>query len=137
MTNEATKDLRELVAELRHELKAFAATRLALLRGEISEKVTNIKFASPGIIGGLVLVATSWLLFTAFLVCAIASIFPNIVWKYAIAFLIVGGLYATGGSIALFLGWQKLRETPLRPERTIRVLKEDKIWLQTEVKTQS
>jgi Putative Actinobacterial Holin-X, holin superfamily III len=50
--------------------------------------------------------------------------------------LIVAALYTIGGCLALFFGWQQVKETRVTPEHTIRTLKEDKIWLQTEVKTQ-
>ncbi len=136
MTSESAKTLPELIAEVKDELKDFAATRLAMLRAEIREKLQSFKLAAPGVVGGLVLVATGWLLFTAFLVCAIANGFASVSWKYAIAFLIVGALYSIGGFVALAFAWQQIKETHVKPERTIRVLKQDQVWLQTEVKTQ-
>ncbi len=87
-------------------------------------------------ITGLVLVATGWLVFTAFLVCAIANAFQSVAWRYPIALAIVGGLYCIFGLIAITFAWQQIKETRVKPEHTIRVLKEDQIWLQTEVKTQ-
>ncbi len=137
MTNGYSKPLPELIAELRDELKEFVATRVALLRAEIREKVQHVRLAVPALVGGLVLVATGWLLFTAFLVCAIANAFAPLVWRYAIACLIVAALYSIGGCLALFFGWRQVKETGVTPEHTIRTLKEDKIWLQTEVKIPS
>jgi hypothetical protein len=136
VTSESSKTLPELIAEVKDELKDFVATRLAMLRAEIRDKLASIKLAAPGLIAGLVLVATGWLLFTAFLVCAIANVFGNMMWKYPIAFLIVAALYSIGGFIAITFAWQQIKETRVKPEHTIRVLKEDQIWLQTEVKTQ-
>ncbi len=136
MTSESSKTLPELIAEVKDELKDYAATRLAMLRAEIRDKLASIKLAAPGLIAGLVLVATGWLLFTAFLVCAIASAFASVMWRYPIAFLIVAALYSIGGFIAITFAWQQIKQTRVKPEHTIRVLKDDQIWLQTEVKTQ-
>lgn len=136
MTNESTKTLPELIAELKDELKDFAATRLAMLRAELGEKLRAFKLAAPGLIAGLVLVATGWLVLTGFLVCTIANAFQSTAWRYPIALAIVGGLYCIFGSIAITFAWQQIKETRVKPEHTIRVLREDQIWLQTEVKTQ-
>jgi hypothetical protein len=133
--NESTKTLPELMTELKEELKEFAATRLAMLRAEIREKMQSFKLAAPGIIVGLVLVATGWLVFTAFLISAMANAFDS-GWRYPIAFAIVAVLYSVVGLIALAVGWSKIKAKSLKPERTLRVLKQDQIWLQTEVKTQ-
>lgn len=135
MTNESTKTLPQLIAELKDELTEFAATRLAMLRAETNQKLQTIKLALPSIVVGLMLVVTGWLLFSAFLVCAIASAF-NVAWRYPIAFLIVAALYSIIGFLALFFAWQRLKQRGLKPQRTIQVLKDDQIWLQTEVKAQ-
>jgi hypothetical protein len=49
----------------------------------------------------------------------------------------VGLVYAIIGGGALMFGYQNIRKSGLVPERTIKVLKEDKIWLQNEVRNQS
>lgn len=133
---ESTKTLPELITEVKDELKDFVATRLAMLRAEIRDKMRSFKLAAPGMIAGLVLVATGWLVLTGFLVCTIANAFQSPAWRYPIALAIVGGLYCIFGSIAITFAWQQIKETRVTPEHTIRVLKEDQIWLRTEVKTQ-
>lgn len=135
MINLPAKTLPELMTELKDELKEFAATRVAMLRAEIREKGQSVKLAAPGIVAGLLLLVTAWLLFTAFLVSAIASAFET-PWKYPIALAIVALLYSLVGSIVLAVGWSRIKANSLKPERTLRVLKQDQIWLQTEVKTQ-
>jgi hypothetical protein len=137
MIDQSTKTVPELIAELREELKEFVATRVALLRSEISAKMRSYKLAAPGVVMGLVLVVTGWLLFSAFLVCAIANGFSGIAWRYPIALIIVGAVYCILGFVALTFAWQQIKETGVKPEHTIRLLKEDRVWLQTEVKTQS
>jgi hypothetical protein len=135
MINESTKTLPELITELKDELQEFVATRVAMLQAELGEKLQSFKLAAPGILVGLVLVATGWLVLTAFLVAAIANAFDN-PWKYPVALLIVGMVYSVVGVVVLTVGWQRIKRQGLAPERTIRVLKQDQIWLQTEVKTQ-
>jgi hypothetical protein len=34
------------------------------------------------------------------------------------------------------MGWRQMTQTGLKPERTLRVLKQDEVWLQTEAKSQ-
>ena len=93
MTNAIHKSLPEVVNDLKAELKDFVATRLAMLRSEMSEKLSSFKAAVPALILGLVLLWTCWLLFTAIVGhrdcdCVFAS--P---WGWVFAFLIVAGAY--------------------------------------------
>ena len=136
MIDQHTKTLPELIAELREELKEFVATRIALFRSEISAKMRSYKVAVPGLVVGLLLVGTGWLLFSAFLVCAIATAFAGMAWQYPIALIIVAALCGIVGLVAITFAWQKIKQAGVKPEHTLRLLKEDQVWLQTEVKTQ-
>lgn len=135
MTNGYTKSLPEVVNDLKAELKDFVATRLAMLRTEMSEKLTAIKEAVPAMILGLVLLLTAWVLFTGFLVTAIANAFAT-PWGWAWAFLIVMAAYLLLGGMLAVGGLKKLKQAKLVPERTLRVLKQDEVWLQSEARTQ-
>jgi hypothetical protein len=53
-----------------------------------------------------------------------------------LACLIVGVLYAILGGTLLYVGYRGISEKGLMPERTIKVLKDDKVWLQNEARTQ-
>ena len=135
MNNGFTKSVPEVVNDLKGELKDFVATRLAMLRSEMSEKLSSFKAALPALIVGLVLLWTCWLLFTGLLVTAIATAFSS-PWGWVYAFLIVAGAYLLLGLMLALGAWSKLKRTNLVPARTIRVLKQDEVWLQTEAKTQ-
>ena len=135
MTNGYTKSLPEVVNELKAELKDFVATRFAMLRSEMSEKFSSIKAAVPALVLGLVLLFTAWMVFTGFLVTAIALAFST-PWGWAWAFLIVAGAYLLIGLMLASAGIAKLKKAKLVPERTIRVLRQDEVWLQTEARTQ-
>ena len=55
-------------------------------------------------------------------------------WIEALA--IVGGSYFLIGGIAGMFGWRKITNPGLAPTRTMRVLKQDQIWLQNEARSQ-
>jgi uncharacterized membrane protein YqjE len=135
MNDGYTKSVPEVVNDLRAELIEFVSTRLAMLRSEMSEKLSAYKAAVPALIIGMVLLLTCWLLFTGVLVTAIASAFSS-PWRWVYAFLIVASGYLLVGGMLVTGARSKLKETKLVPERTLRVLKQDEVWLQTEAKTQ-
>jgi len=136
VVNTHVKTIAEVVADLKQELQDFVSTRLAMLRTEMGTKLQTIKLAMPTLVVGLVLLGTAWLAFTGFLICIIAQAFWGSSWAYVISFIIVAVIYgALGGIVALF-AWKKINESGVKPERTIRVLEQDRIWLQTEAKTQ-
>lgn len=135
MTNGYTKSLPEVVNDLKLELKDFVATRLAMLRSEMSEKLTGLKEAVPAMVAGIVLLMAGGMLFTGFVVTAIALAFGT-AWGWAWAFLIVAAAYMLLGGMLVAAGRAKLARTKLMPERTVRVLKQDEVWLQTEARTQ-
>ena len=135
MTEEKTKTIAEVAEELKDELKEFAGTRLLMLRSELEEKLRSFKLAAPVLGIGALLLGTGWLLLSGFLVCIVAEAFGTNLWSFVVSFLIVGGAYAILGGTAAFLAWQQLKEKGVKPERTIQVLKQDRIWMQTEAKT--
>jgi protein-S-isoprenylcysteine O-methyltransferase Ste14 len=121
---------------LKGELIEFVTTRFAMLEAEFDEKVAWFKMAAPVIGIGIVLLASAWLVFTGFLVCIIAQAFAPNPWSWTVSFLIVAVLYAILGAAAAYLAWGQLKDKGVKPERTIRVLKQDTMWLQREAKTQ-
>lgn len=134
-TNSSGKTLAELVTELKEELRDFIATRVAIFQAEMSGKIKAYQTAAPAIGIGVLVLLTGWFVMTAFLVSLIAMAF-SAPWNYPLALLIVGVVYlGLGGGIA-WMGWAKIKENNLKPERTIETLKQDQIWLQTEAKTQ-
>lgn len=135
MTNGYTKSIPEIVNDLKTELKDFVATRVAMLRSELNANVAKMKSALPLIAVGLVLVITAWFVLTAGLIAAVAMAFAT-PWNYVIALFIVGFIYVVCGGLMALMGLRQLKQANLKPERTIRVLKQDQIWLQTEAKTQ-
>lgn len=129
------RSVAEVLAEFRDELKEFLNTRIQMLRSEMTEKTQAWKMAAPAIAIGLVMLAVSLLLFTGLLVTVIAQAIHNN-WAYPIAFAVVFVLYALIGAATAMYGIRTLKASGVAPERTLRVLKQDQVWLQTEARTQ-
>lgn len=131
------RSVAEVLHGFRDELKDFATTRVQLLRSEMKEKAGALKAGVPAIAIGVVLLVMAFLLFTGLLVAVIALAFAggSAPWAYAVSFAIVMAIYgATGAALALY-GWRKIKESGLKPERTISVLRQDGVWLQSEART--
>jgi Putative Actinobacterial Holin-X, holin superfamily III len=143
VTNGHTRTVPDAIAELKLELNRlkedlneFVTTRAQMLRSEMGEKLRTIKMAAPTMVIGFALLLTAWLLFTGFLVTIIAQVFMPSPWAYTFSFILIAVLYSIVGGAAAYMGWKQLRDTSLKPVRTMRVLEQDRIWLQTEAKTQ-
>ncbi len=136
MTNGYTKSVPEVVNDIKLEFQQFIGTRIAMLHSEMNEKLGHIKAAAPMLVVAILLGLTGFFLFTGFLISAIAVAFSGTSWNYAISFIIVSVLYLLIAGAAGIFGWRQITETSLKPERTLRVLKQDQVWLQTEAKTQ-
>ena|SRR5438270_11454379 len=130
---ETHRSLAEVVAETRDEIKDFLQTRMQLLISELKEKAKNSKKAA--ILGGIaaVLGGMAFLLLTLAIVGLIAVAFWGSPYAFFFAFLIVGVFYAI---LAAMLAIGAARQVKsLAPQKTIEVLKEDKVWLQSEARS--
>ena len=130
------RNLAGVVADLKEESKEFVSTRLAMLRSEMNNKISVWKTAAPTIVLGALLLATAWLLLTGAIVAAIYVAFEGNPWAAALALIIVCVAYAVLGGIAVLFGIRSLRETGVTPTRTLRVLKDDQIWISNEARAQ-
>jgi uncharacterized membrane protein YqjE len=129
------RSVAEILANVKDELKDFLNTRIQMLRAEMSEKGKAIASSIPAIVIGAVMLFASFFLFTGLLVTVIAQAIHNN-WNYPIAFAIVFVLYALIGAAFAAYGVRTLKSAGVAPERTLRVLKQDQVWLQTEARTQ-
>ena len=131
-----TRTLAGTVNAAKEEFKQFAETRLAMLQAEMKEKMAAMKASLPMLVIGGAVALVSFFVLTAALICVLWTAFLPSVYAPFLACVIVGVAYALIGFGALFMGYQRLTEKGLVPERTIKVLKEDKVWLQNEARTQ-
>lgn len=126
----------EIVNDAKTELKDFVNTRLQMFKAEMNEKVGKVKTAAPALVIGAVFALTAWLIISIALAFLISMAFAGRPYQYALGFGIVGIIYMLIGGVAGFYGYRTLASGSMTPERTLRVLKQDQIWLQTEAKTQ-
>lgn len=130
------RSLTSTLTEMKIELLDFLDTRIELLKTELQEKGKILKAAAPlGALGALLLV-TAYLLFTLALVSLVVVAFQDNPYRWFFAFLIVAFAWAVFGGIAVYFAKRELEMNTLLPQRTIDVLKGDKIWIQAEVKNQ-
>jgi uncharacterized membrane protein YqjE len=130
------RGLASVINEVKDEFKEFVQTRLQMLRSEINEKVRSIKTAAPMMVTGVLFLCTAYMLLTLSLVFLVTMAFYNNPYRWFLSFLIVGVLWAIFGGIAMAFAVRELRSQGLVPKKTIKVLREDQIWLQNEARTQ-
>ena len=135
MINGNHKPVQEVITDLKEELKEFLNTRFAMLRAEMTEKANNIRMVAPVLLIGVGLLLTAWVTFTGLVIVLVAHLVPG-PWAYVISFAIVTFAYGAIGAASAMYAWGKLKHTDVKPERTIRVLEQDRVWLQAEAKTQ-
>ena len=135
MTN-GERSVAGVLSEIKDEVKEFAQTRIEMLKSEMKDKVSSWKTAIPLIGVGLVFGATAWFVLTAALISIIAEAFYPNRFAYFFSFVIVGIVYALVGTICATFAIRELRARGVMPARTIRVLKQDQVWLQTEARQQ-
>jgi uncharacterized membrane protein YqjE len=134
MNSQNEKSVAAVLSETKEEMKQFLETRIALLKTEVREKLTMLKMAAPLAVVGLLLLATAYLLFTICLVALVFAFLPDNPYRWCLAFLAVAVLWTILGGIAAYFAKREFELKGLLPKKTIGVLKDDKVWIQSEVK---
>ena len=125
------RSLAGVINELKNDLKDFVDTRLQMLKAEMKQKMAMLKMVVPMLVVAVVFGTIGFLLLTIALVAAIATL---IGWGWS--FLVIGLLYAAIAGGTAFMAVREIEEEGLAPERTMKVLKQDQIWLQNEARSQ-
>ncbi len=130
------KTIVDLLHDFKSEFAHFVETRMQLFQEEMRQKGTAIRAALPLVIVGVVFLLTAWFLITGLIVAVVATFvagaMPDSPWIYPIALGSVAVLYLIVGGALAMAGKSALKKHGLKPEKTIRVLQEDKVWLQQE-----
>lgn len=126
------KSIADVLHEFKNEFSTFVATRLQMLQEEMKQKASAFKSALPLIVIGVLFLATAWFLFTGAIVAAIVIGLPGNPWAYVIAFGAVALVYGIVGLVLAMMGKSAFSKASFKPEKTMRVLQDDKVWLQTE-----
>jgi uncharacterized membrane protein YqjE len=130
------RSLADVANEIKVEVKDFLQTRFEMLRAEMNENLAALKAGIPMLVIGAVLGVMVLLLFTAALVAVIAPAIEH-EYRWAIALGIVGLGYLVIGGAAAWMGYREITARGLAPRRTIKVLKDDQVWLQNEARRQA
>jgi uncharacterized membrane protein YqjE len=130
------RTLAQVVSDAKHELADFLQTRFELLQTELSQKFKLLKVA--GLLAGIavVLLSTAYLLLTVALAALVAALLADSPYRWALGFLAVGMLWAITGGLAGYFAKREFALKGIVPARTIAVLKGDKLWIQSEAKSQ-
>jgi uncharacterized membrane protein YqjE len=129
------KSLAALAAEMKSELTQFVETRYRMLSNEIGEKVATIRASAPLLVIALALAWAGFLLWTAALVTVVAMAFEG-KGGWALAMAIVGFCYLLVAALTAWFAYRQITSAGLKPERTLRVLRQDQAWIQQEARSQ-
>lgn len=117
------------------EMKQFIATRVNLLRSEMNEKGRALKHVIPVLGIAAALLIAGWMALTFALIALLQTMFLPSVYAWLWASLIVGGVYMVLAAVIGRMAINELKVTHFAPRRTLTVLKQDKVWIQNEVRT--
>ncbi len=126
----------QVLGEMKGELQEFVATRIAMLRSEMREKTKTLKTAVPLAGGAIVFLTTSFFLLSIGFAALVAGAFSNSPYRWCYGFFAIGILWGILGMAAAYYAKREFTAKELMPTRTIEVLKGDKIWIQSEMKSQ-
>ncbi len=126
----------QLLSEFKNELKEFAATRIEMLRAEMREKIATASTAFAAIAAGAILALLAILFLGVAFVALLAMALGGGAGAWAGAFAIVGAVFLLASGLTLAFGIRQMKERGLKPERTLRTLKQDQIWLQNETRSE-
>jgi uncharacterized membrane protein YqjE len=120
----------DLVRQLAQDSTTLIRQEVALAKSEMRENVrTAARDMSMIAVGGAI-AGVGMLVLTAFLVLLLGSLLQN----YWLAALIVGLVFVIIGGVMAWSNLNRLRSADLKPEQTIDSLKEDKQWMQQEIR---
>lgn len=136
VATENNKSIGQVVGELKSDLRDFITTRLQMLTQEMNDKLKVWKVAIPilvvaGLIGGIAL-----LTLTFAMVAFLAGVFQPSAYAWCYGALIVTACYFVAALGLFYMGKRELTQTGIAPLRTMRVLKQDQIWIQNEARSQ-
>lgn len=136
VANENNRSVGQIAAELKNDAIDFVSTRVQMLTQEMREKLSIWKAALPVLVIAAVMGVTAFLTLTFALVAFLAGIFQPSPWAWVFGAAIVTAIYFVGAVGLFVLGRRELTQAGLVPTRTLRVLKEDQIWIQNEARSQ-
>jgi hypothetical protein len=136
VVTENNKSIGQVVSELKNDARDFVSTRLQILAQEMNDKVKVWKVVVPMLAVAAVIATVALLTLTFALVAFLAGIFQPSAYAWCYGSLIVTAFYFITAFGLFYLGRRELTQAGMAPTRTLRVLKEDQIWMQKEARSQ-
>jgi uncharacterized membrane protein YqjE len=131
-----SKNLTDVVNEIKVEAREFVSTRLQMFRMEMKDKVSALKVGVPLLIGAGVCGLIAFIVLNYALIAFLAALFAPSPYNWCFAALIVGVFYLIVAGVLYWIGMREIKAETLAPARTLRVLKQDQIWLQNQARSQ-
>lgn len=128
-----SKPLGAVLHEIKDDLKEFFETRYQMLAGELRDKVAVWKTSLPMLAIAAVLGVTAFLCITFAIIAALRPLFES-EYGWAIAAVIVAVLYLLVAGILAWLAYRELQYEGMAPKKTMEVLKQDQVWIQSEAR---
>jgi len=137
VVTENNRTIRDVVTELKSDARDFVSTRLQMLSQEMKEKVGVWKVAIPMLAAAALFGVVTFLALTFAFIAFFAGVFYGSAYSWCYGALIVTAGYFLIAIGMFYLGRRELTQAGLAPKRTMRVLKEDQIWIQHEARSQA
>ena len=136
VANENNRSIGQVASELKNDARDFVSTRLQMLTQEMNDKLKVWKVAIPMLLVAGLLAVITLLALTFAIVAFLAGVFAPSPYAWCYGALIVTAFYIVAAFGLFYLGKRALSQTGIAPSRTLRVLKQDQIWIQNEARSQ-
>jgi putative superfamily III holin-X len=118
------RSIATLLSDLASETILLLRQELALLKAELHEKFSRAGQGATALGAGALVAFSGWLVLLAAAVLGLANAVPA--W---LAALIVAVVVLGIGALLLLFGKNRLDAQSLTPQRSLRSLREDEVWL--------
>jgi uncharacterized membrane protein YqjE len=129
------RSLGAILADIVQELQDFVNTRIQMVKSELHQTMSAISVAVPLGLVALMLTWCGFLLLTAAVVVLVASAFAGSAYAWFYACAIVGVVWIAFAGVAAFFAYNEFRAKAMFPKHTVEVLKADKVWIESEART--
>jgi uncharacterized RDD family membrane protein YckC len=129
------RSIGQVVSELKNDARDFVSTRLQMLMQEMNDKVKVWKVAIPMLVVAGLLAGIALFVLTFAIVAFLAAVFQPNPYAWCYGAVIVTAFYIIAAFGLFYLGKRELTQTGIAPTRTMRVLKQDQIWIQNEARS--
>lgn len=122
--------LGDLFRQLAQDSATLVRQEMNLAKAELKSNVKSVARDAAMVAVGGILALVGVVVLIAFLVVAVGDALDN----YWLGALVVGVLFLLVGGLLAMSSLKKLKHEEVVPTRTLETLKEDKQWLQSEIK---